>query len=131
MTYRPLLTRARERRASALGEPPARWTRPQQRLFDSPYKLTVFWGANGVGKSRGLGELAVRAIEGSLHWQDAGPQVVILAGNTWSQLGSTIRYMMQSRLRGWMRAGVRYEGRRDEGPEAPGLRHHRRPRKGR
>jgi len=86
-----------------------RWTNPQRALFDSPYKLTCMWGANGIGKSRGLAELATRAIEGSLHWQRPGPQVVILAGNTWSQLGSTIRYMMTGRLKGWLREGVRYE----------------------
>ena len=87
----------------------ARWTNPQDRLFRSPYKLTVFWGANGIGKSTGLAELATRAIEGSLHWQRPGPQTVILAGNTWSQLGSTIRYMMGGRLRHWLKEGVRYE----------------------
>ncbi len=35
--------------------------------------------------------------------------VVILAGNTWSQLGSTIRYVMTGGLKVWLREGVRYE----------------------
>jgi hypothetical protein len=86
-----------------------RWTNPQKALFSSPYKLTVMWGANGIGKSRGLAELATRAIEGALDWQRPGPQTVILAGNTWSQLGSTIRYMMTGRLQGYLKEGVRYE----------------------
>lgn len=102
---RSLLLDARAQRAGRTD----RWTNPQQALFDSPYKLTVMWGANGIGKSRGLAELATRAIEGALHWQRPGPQTVILAGNTWSQLGSTIRYMMTGRLQGYLKEGVRYE----------------------
>ena len=42
------------------------WTNPQHRLFSSPYALTVFWGANGIGKSYAIAELARRAIAGEL-----------------------------------------------------------------
>ena len=31
-----------------------RWTLPQQRVFDSPYRLTVAWGGNGAGKTTTL-----------------------------------------------------------------------------
>jgi hypothetical protein len=109
VTTRALLTNAKRERAQVRGASAQRWTNPQRALFASPHKLTVLWGANGIGKSVALGELATRGIEGSLPWQRPGPQVVILAGNTWSQLGSTIRYMMEGRLRGWLREGVRYE----------------------
>lgn len=110
MRRRSLLTDARLRRAEVGGRPVTRWTAPQRALFDSPHKLTVLWGANGIGKSVAMGEYCVRAIAGELHWQRPGPQVVMLAGNTWSQLGSTIKYMMEGRLRGWLPHGVRYEG---------------------
>ena len=88
----------------------------QQRLFDSPYRLTVFWGANGIGKSMALAELARRALVGGLHWQRPGPHTVILAGHTWIQLGVTLRYLfdgfpgvMPALSPGWFRPGVRYE----------------------
>lgn len=106
---RSLLTEDRERRAAVIGARP-RWTRPQQALFDSPYRLTVWWGANGIGKSKALAELARRALASELSWQKPGPKVVILAGNTWSQLGSTLRYLWEMVDRGWFKAGIRYEG---------------------
>jgi len=107
---RSLLLGARERRRAVLGRSAARWTAPQEALFQSDYKLTALWGANGIGKSLALAEYCTRAIESSLPWQKPGPKVVMLAGNTWSQLGSTIKYMMQGRLKSWLPKGVRYEG---------------------
>ena len=107
---RPLLTRDRERRAERRGRPPAYWTRSQLDLFDSPYRLTVAWGANGTGKSMAIAELVRRALAGRLHWQTPGrPYTVILAGNTWTQLGSTLRYLMDGVDKSWFRKGVRYE----------------------
>ena len=91
---RRLLTSARVTRADAVGLPQSRWTDPQIRFLESPYKLTVLWGANGIGKSVVMAELTTRLIEGAMPWQRPGPQTVILAGNTWTQLGSTIRYAM-------------------------------------
>ena len=106
---RRLLTSARVTRADAVGLPQSRWTDPQIRFLESPYKLTVLWGANGIGKSVVMAELTTRLIEGAMPWQRPGPQTVILAGNTWTQLGSTIRYAMEGRLKGYLKEGVRYE----------------------
>lgn len=88
-----------------------RWTNPQKALFNSPFKLTVFWGANGIGKSWAIAELCRRSIAGELYWQTPGkPYVVILAGNTWNQLGSTLRYFMKIADPRWFKKGVRFEG---------------------
>jgi len=107
---RELLTAGRLRRADRLGRPPERWTDDQQALFESPYRMTVWWGANGIGKSLALAELTRRAISGRLPWQRRGPQVVVLTGHTWSQLGATMRYLWQGLNRSWVRRGLRYEG---------------------
>jgi len=88
---------------------PERWSDGQLALFGSPYHLTVWWGGNAVGKSAGLAELARRAVCGRLHWQRPGPQTVVLAGNTWAQLGSTLEYLWAGVPAEWFRAGVRYE----------------------
>lgn len=86
-----------------------RYTRPQQALFDSPYYLTAAWGANGIGKSVGLAEYVRRAICGELWWQTPGPRTVVMAGNTWTQLGSTLRPLWDRLDPSWFRVGVRYE----------------------
>lgn len=88
-----------------------RWTSSQLALFDSPYRMTAFWGANGTGKSLAMAELCRRGLEGSLPWQRKSREgfVVLLAGNTWSQLGSTLRYFWSLVDRSWFRPGVRYE----------------------
>jgi hypothetical protein len=87
-----------------------RWTAPQERLFASPYRLTVYWGANGIGKSVALAELARRALNCELPWQTQGPQTVILAGNTWAQLGSTLKTLWATIDRSMFRKGIRYQG---------------------
>jgi hypothetical protein len=88
---------------------PTRWTDWQRRVLESPYHLSVNWGPNGIGKSLVLAEKARRAICGTLPWQRPGRQVVILAGKTWTQLGSTLRYLWEGVEPGWFRPGVRYE----------------------
>ena len=89
---------------------PTRWTDGQQAFIDSPLHLTVLWGGNSIGKSVVLAELARRAIRGELHWQTPGqPATVILAGNTWTQVGSTLKYLWRGIDKGEFRAGVRYE----------------------
>jgi hypothetical protein len=87
------------------------WTNPQLKLFNSPFKLTVWWGANGIGKSFGVAELARRAICGELPWQRPGRKYsVLLCGKTWMQLGSTLEYFMKDVPNEWFREGIRFEG---------------------
>tara|TARA_R110000751_G_scaffold38010_1_gene91569 strand:+ start:572 stop:1993 length:1422 start_codon:yes stop_codon:yes gene_type:complete len=86
-----------------------RWTQPQLDVFASPFHVTVWWGANGIGKSLGLAEAVRRALVSELPWQRPGPKVVILTGNTWSQLGATLGYLFESEARSWFREGVRFE----------------------
>ena len=119
MTERVLLLDQRQERAARHGAGPMRWTAPQERLFDSPYRMTAFWGANGIGKSAALAELTRRALLCQLHWQTPGPQTVILAGNTWSQLGSTLRYLWSSIDKSLFKKGVRYEGGNMKGQRVP------------
>lgn len=109
---RMLLTAERLERAARLGTMPDRWTDPQQAFFDSDFRLTVLRGSNGMGKSLALAKLGEKAIAGELHWQRGrrGPYTVILCGNTWSQLSSTVAYLMQGRLRGWLKERIRFEG---------------------
>lgn len=107
---RSLLTDQRRRRAERLGRPIRRWTDSQRALFESPYRLTVAWGANGLGKSLAIAELTRRALAGALYWQRPGPQTVILCGNTWSQIGSTLRYFWEGLDRSWFKESIRYEG---------------------
>lgn len=88
-----------------------RWTNPQRAVFDSPYRLTISWGGNGVGKSLMLAEYVRRAMGGELPWQlpNRDGHTVILAGNTWSQLGSTIKYLWSLTDPRWFRETIRYE----------------------
>ena len=86
-----------------------RWTQPQLDVFGSPFYVTVWWGANGIGKSMGLAEAVRRALASELPWQKPGPKVVILTGNTWTQLGATLAYLFEGAARGWFREGVRFE----------------------
>ena len=86
-----------------------RYTTPQQDLFDNPYHLCASWGANGIGKSMALAEYTRRAMAGELPWQRPGPRTVVLAGNTWVQLGVTMKYLWDRLEPGWFRPGVRYE----------------------
>lgn len=106
---RILLSEEREERSRVLGRPITRWTDAQARLFGSPYRLTVWWGANGIGKSMALAELVRRSLGGMLPWQRPGPHTVILAGNTWTQLGSTLRYFWSFVDKRWFKATIRYE----------------------
>lgn len=106
---RALVTGARRRRALARGVPVRCWTNPQRRILESDYRLTVAWGANGIGKSVVLAELVRRAIEGTLHWQNSRSRVVILAGRTWKQIGATLGYLWKSVDKSWFRPKVRFE----------------------
>lgn len=90
---------------------PTRWTDPQAEFLASPYHLTVLWGGNSIGKSVILAELARRALRGQLPWQTPGqPYTVILTGHTWTQLGSTLRYLWDGIEPGEFKDGIRYEG---------------------
>lgn len=119
MQDRPLLLDQRSERAARKGAGPRRWTAPQESLFASPYRMTAYWGANGIGKSAALAELTRRAMLCQLPWQRPGPQTVILAGNTWTQLGSTLRYLWDSIDRGILAKGVRYQGGSMKGQRLP------------
>ena len=89
---------------------PTRWTDGQQAFLDSPLYLSVLWGGNAVGKSVVLAELARRALRGELPWQTPGqPYTVIITGNTWSQIGSTLKYLWDGIEPGEFKSGVRYE----------------------
>jgi|GEM_PF-1729827 hypothetical protein len=85
------------------------WTQPQRDLFASPYRLTVSWGANAIGKSVGLAGLAAKALKAELYWQRPGPGTIILAGKTWPQLGSTIKWLWQFIDPAWFSEKLRYE----------------------
>lgn len=108
---RNLLTSARMRRAEVFGRASRRFTAPQASVFESPYRYTLWWGANGIGKSYALAELATRALAGELYWQDrTRPRTVIVCGNTWAQVSVLLAYMWQGRARSWFKDGVRFEG---------------------
>ena len=106
---RQAMTDARRARRQVEGAPIRRWTDAQRAFIESPYRLTVWWGGNGIGKSVAVAELVRRALCSQLHWQRPGPKVVILAGNTLMQLGATLQYLWNSEFRAWLRPGVRYE----------------------
>ena len=89
---------------------PTRWTDPQRRFLESDLHLSVLWGGNAMGKSMVLAEIARRALRGELPWQTPGqPYTVIVTGNTWSQIGSTLKYLWDGIKPGEFRSGVRYE----------------------
>jgi len=94
-----------------------RWTNAQRRLFDSPYRLTVAWGGNGQGKSKAAAELTRKALARQLYWQQPARigETVILAGNTWSQLGSTLEYFWELIDPRWFKETLRFEGGRIQG----------------
>jgi hypothetical protein len=78
--------------------------------------LTVLWGGNGLGKSMILAEIARRALRGQLAWQTPGqPYTVIIAGNTWTQIGETLRYLWDGIQPGEFKKGIRFEGGRVQG----------------
>mgnify|MGYP001611458583 CR=1 FL=1 len=107
---RPLLLDDREARSRILGQPPERWTSAQRALFESNYRLTVWWGGNGIGKSIALAELCRRALAGRLHWQQPGrPYTVILAGNTRAQIGATLDYFWKGLDKRWFKKSLRFE----------------------
>lgn len=89
---------------------PTRWTDPQRAFIESSHHLTVLWGGNGIGKSVVLAEVARRGLRGELPWQEPGqPYRVIITGNTWMQIGSTLRYLWDGIEPGEFPPGVRYE----------------------
>lgn len=87
-----------------------RFTDPQRQFIESPYRFTLWLGANGIGKSLGEGELAALALQCGLHWQTPGPVTVMLVGKTWAQLGSTIKYMMRQLPKGVLPDHVNFSG---------------------
>ncbi len=108
---RALLEDQRLSRFAIRGDPPEHLTDWQRSVIASPYKHTVAWGANGIGKSLVIAEITRRALAGQLHWQrGAGPRTVMLVGNTWQQLGSTLAYLWRFVDKRWFRAGLRFEG---------------------
>lgn len=87
-----------------------RWTAPQTAFLTSPLPLLAIWGTNGCGKSIVLAEYARRAIEGTLeHKVTDGPVSVGLFGETWQQLGSTIKYFWDSVDKRWFREKVHFQ----------------------
>lgn len=87
-----------------------RWTNPQSAFLNDPRTLLVLWGCNGAGKSVVLAEYARRAIEGTLANPVAdGPVSVGLFGETWQQLGSTIKYFWDSVDKRWFREKVHFQ----------------------
>mgnify|MGYP001822163885 CR=1 FL=1 len=92
-------------------EAPTRFTDGQNAFLDSDLKLTVLWGGNAVGKSVVLAEGARRALRGQLPWQQKGRKyTVMLVGNTWQQLSSTLEYLFAGLEPGELGDGIRYEG---------------------
>lgn len=106
-------------RAALHGRAPAHWTRPQQQLFDSPYKLTVWWGANGIGKSWALAEVTRRALGGLLPWQTSRKRTVMLVGNTYKQLGVTLEYLFSSVPSSWFGPRIRFSAGMVKGQRMP------------
>ena len=88
-----------------------RLTKPQQDFLDSDLPLLVFWGANGIGKSVVLAE-DVRLFLGGMHPQQTSPPPVEvgLFGETWHQLGTTIKYLWERIDKRWFRERLRFEG---------------------
>jgi hypothetical protein len=108
---RALLEDQRLSRFAIRGDPPEHLTDWQRSVIASPHKHTVAWGANGIGKSLVIAEITRRALAGQLHWQrGAGPRTVMLVGNTWQQLGSTLAYLWRFVDKRWFRPGLRFEG---------------------
>ncbi len=90
---------------------PSRFTDKQWQFIRSDKKLTVFWGGNACGKSVVLAEIARRALRGQLPWQQSGRKYsVMLVGNTWPQLSSTLEYLFDGLQPGELGANIRYEG---------------------
>ena len=114
-----MLTGDRDRRAAVLGRPRTRWTAPQQRVFDSPYTVTVAWGANGTGKSLMLAEIVRRGLARELPWQRAEPQTVILTGNSWSQIGVTLGYLWETVDKRWFKESLHFEAGAVRGQRLP------------
>jgi len=90
---------------------PTRFTDKQWEFYNSTKKLTVLWGGNAVGKSVILAKMARSALRGELPWQKKGRKyTVMLVGNTWSQLSSTLEYLFDGLHPGELGSKVRYEG---------------------
>lgn len=71
-----------------------RWTRPQREVLASTLLLAVWLGANGIGKSLLMAEYARQGLCGELPGQPRRKSyTVILCGESWAQLGSTIGYL--------------------------------------
>lgn len=87
-----------------------RLTNPQRSFIESDLTVTVWWGANGIGKSDTTAEAVTRAIEGSLPWQSGpGPRTVMVTGNTWDQISVVLEGVMSGRAAGWFRKGIRFQ----------------------
>lgn len=103
------------------GRDTPRWTAPQQAVIDSDRKLLVWWGANGIGKSRLLAWLAILGLERRLHWQRPrrAPPVVMVLGESWKQLGVLMEYFFELAPSGMFRPGVRFESGAVKGQRMP------------
>lgn len=96
----------RERRRA-----PERFTDKQWEFHNSPKKLTVLWGGNAVGKSVILAKMTRSALRGELPWQRKGKRyTVMLVGNTWNQLSSTLEYLFDGLEPGELGDKIRFEG---------------------
>jgi len=89
--------------------PPRRWTDAQRQFLESSHHLEVLWGGNAIGKSVVLAEIARRGLRGQLPWQRGQPGSVIVTGNTWAQISSTLKYLWAGIEPGEFPPGVRYE----------------------
>lgn len=73
--------------------------------------MLVFWGANGIGKSLWLAEDCRLFISGQHPDQTHEPPVEYgMFGETWHQLGSTIKYFWERVDRTWFRKALNFTG---------------------
>ncbi len=85
------------------------WTEAQMAVLGQDLKCCIWWGANGIGKSWLLAEWVRRALGGMHPWQQPGPQVVMLVGQSWKQLSQTLEYLWDIVDKTWFRERIRFE----------------------
>lgn len=79
----------------------------QQRIIDSPYKVTVVTGANGVGKTWGGAYWLSLALQAKLPWQTPGERYdAIIASETYGQLAVLLGYLWDTPARSWFKEGL-------------------------
>ncbi len=100
-------------------QPHDTWTDAQQAFFDSDLAVTLWWGANGIGKTDGIAEGVTRGLAGELHWQSGpGARTVMVVGQTMDQLAVVLEGVAAGRAKRWFRKGIRYESGRMRGQQS-------------